>query len=210
MMLTKLKFYFGGCLAASLVLYASADSEGVADGTNTVSAAVKEPAATNGPASPAASGFETFRLITERNIFNQSRGPRSARRESGPSRPAPKIQSLALVGTMSYAKGNFAFFDGTSPEYKKPVKAGEKIAEYEVKTITASSVKVANDKEEFELKVGQQLRKEDEGAWELAAGGSNGGVTRADNDSVKSESGGASEDEALRRLMEKRAKEMNQ
>jgi hypothetical protein len=169
---------------------------------------------TNAPAltnPPAASGtnFESFRLVAERNIFNQSRSPRSARRSNTPARVAPKVQALSLVGTMSFAKGNFAFFDGTSPDYKKPVKAGDKIAEYEVKEVTASSVKVANEKQEFELKVGQQLRREDEGEWQIASGAQKVTASEAGAESAKSSGGDISEEEAVRRLMEKRAKELN-
>ena len=179
-------------------------------------------AATNAPAAPATLGtsFESFRIISERNIFNQNRSPRSARRGPEKSRPVPVVQSLSLVGTMSYEKGNFAFFDGSSSDYKKSVKAGEKIADYEVKEIKPSCVKIANDKQEFEIKVGQQLRREDEGEWQLStassrvAGRTNGSsgsnASGEQSTAATSSPGNTSEDEALKRLMEKRAKEMNQ
>ena len=39
---------------------------------------------------------------------------------SGYSRSAARIvDSFSFVGTMSYAKGTFAFFDGTSPDFRK-------------------------------------------------------------------------------------------
>ena len=173
-------------------------------------------AATNAPTSTGTT-FESFRIISERNIFNQNRSPRSARRSPERSRPAPVVQSLSLVGTMSYEKGNFAFFDGSTSDYKRSVKPGEKIAGYEVKEIKPSCVKIANDKQEFEMKVGQQLRRENEGEWELstsstrvAATPSESNGTESSSAAATSSSGNASEDEALKRLMEKRAKEMNQ
>jgi hypothetical protein len=165
-------------------------------------------AVTNGPAAAAGTNFESYRLIVERNIFNQSRSPRAVRREAPPARVAPKVQSLALVGTMSYAKGEFAFFDGTKPEYKKPVKTGEKIGGYEIKEITPASVKVANETQEFDLKVGQELRREDDGDWSLATSPRerpSGPLGETESGST----GSGSEDEALKRLMEKRAKELN-
>lgn len=167
---------------------------------------------------PALTGtnFGSFRIISDRNIFNQNRSSRSARRESSRPRPAPAVQSLSLVGTMSYEKGDFAFFDGSSPDYKKGLKPGDKIAGYEIKEIKASRVKIANDKQQFEMKVGQQLRREDEGEWQLASAGSRSSApstsaeTKGTSESATSSSGSASEDEALKRLMEKRAKEINQ
>lgn len=230
-MVEKIQFYCPLRLAKGLVAavlihvlaHASGDEEALSR-TNSATAEAKAPVdpsrSTNAPGrNPAAArstgtSFQAFRVITERNVFNQNRGPRSAQKQDGgPSRPEPKVQSLALVGTMSFGKGDFAFFDGTSPDYKKPVKIGEKIGEYEVKAISPSSVKVVNEKEEFDIKVGQQLRREDEGPWQLAAGGvSERGESSgaAATDGGKSESGSPSEDEALKRLMEKRAKEMNQ
>jgi hypothetical protein len=161
--------------------------------------------------------FESFRIISDRNIFNQNRSPRSARRDSQRSRPPAVVQVLALVGTMSYEKGDLAFFEGTSAEYKKPVKPGEKIAGYEVKEIKPSCVKIANEKQEFEIKVGQQLRRENEGEWQISTSTSRVASTSGSSNSSEgasaaatSSSGNASEDEALKRLMEKRAKEINQ
>ena len=157
--------------------------------------------------------LESFRIISERNIFNQNRSSRSGRRDETTTRRAPVVQALSLVGTMSYAKGDFAFFDGTRPEYKKPVKIGERIAGYEVKEIKPNGVKIANETNQFEIKVGQQLRREYESDWKISTApvpvqstGSDAGAQ------VEAGASGApvSEDEALKRLMEKRAKEMNQ
>jgi hypothetical protein len=169
---------------------------------------------TNSPAPATGTNFQSFRVIAERNIFNQSRGPRSARRGTAATRPAPKIQSLSLVGTMSYSKGTLAFFDGTNPAFKKPVKSGEKIAGYEVKEIATSSVKISNDTQEFNLKVGQQLRQVDDGEWQLNSGpaipASSSASASPGAAAAPEPSGSISEDEAVKRLMEKRAKELNQ
>jgi hypothetical protein len=186
------------------------------DPTNTpaaVSAANDPVTAAVGPST--GNTFESFRIISDRNIFNQNRSARSARRDSSRPKAAPVVQSLSLVGTMTYEKGDFAFFDGTSPDYKKGVKPGEKIAGYEVKEINPTCVKIANDKQQFEMKVGQQLRREDEGEWQLASGSSRSATpsasaeSKGSGESATSSSGSASEDEALKRLMEKRAKEIN-
>jgi hypothetical protein len=110
---------------------------------------------------------------------------------------------------MSFKKGNFAFFDGTRSEFKKPLQAGEKIAGYEIKEINPAGVKIANETNEFNIKVGQQLRREDESEWQLSTAPAP--VPAATTDSTTSSSGAAgNEDEALKRLMEKRAKELNQ
>lgn len=171
--------------------------------------AAEAPTSTNAPAA-APNTFESFRIIAERNIFNQNRSAKAARRETAPARPDPVIQSFSLVGTMSFKKGTFAFFDGTRTEFKKPLKAGERIAGYEIKEIKPGGVKIANETNEFDIKVGQQLRREDEDEWQLSTAPAPAQIPAATGDSDASTAGGAgAEDEALKRLMEKRAKELN-
>src|SRR6266404_1853175 len=66
--------------------------------------------------------YQSFRIISERNIFNPNRSGRSDRSEYRTRRePDRRGRSTAfgLIGTMSYEKGSFAFFDGTSSEYRK-------------------------------------------------------------------------------------------
>ena len=84
-------------------------------------------------------------------------------------RPRPKsVDSLTLVGTMSYEKGTFAFFDGTSSEYKKALKLTDSIAGYKVTNIAPNGVKLASGTNELELSVGAQLRREENGPWRLS------------------------------------------
>src|SRR5579864_933699 len=72
----------------------------------------------------AATSYDSFNLIWRRNIFDPNR------RGIKPWQPQPhsKVDAFALVGTMSYSKGKFAFFDGTSPDYKKVLEPGATIA----------------------------------------------------------------------------------
>ena len=169
------------------------------------------PAPSTNSTNVAGTSLDSFRIISERNIFNQNRSPRSARSDATATRRTPVVQSLSLVGTMSYAKGDFAFFDGTRPEYKKPVKIGERIAGYEIKEIKPNGVKIANETNQFEIKVGQQLRREDEADWQISTTPAQSTTNDSSAAPGPASSGTAgSEDEALKRLMEKRAKEVNQ
>ena len=70
---------------------------------------------------------------------------------------------------MSYEKGTFAFFDGTSSDYKKALKLTDSIAGYKVTNIAPNSVKLASGTNELELSVGAQLRREEDGPWLLAS-----------------------------------------
>ncbi len=115
---------------------------------------------------PAKQEFSSFRLITERNIFNPRR---YARRDARERRPAARIESFALVGTMSYEKGPFAFFEGSRSDYRKAVKPDDSIAGYAIKEIASSYVKLANGTNEIKLPVGMQMRREEEGEWQVSA-----------------------------------------
>jgi len=117
----------------------------------------------SGSASPA-EGFAAFRPIADKNIFNPNRNGRPQQTEQ-PVRRSPKVESFALVGTMSYEKGDFAFFESENSAYRKTAKPGDVIAGHKLTAIATDQVKLLKDEKEVELKVGYQLRREDEGAW---------------------------------------------
>jgi hypothetical protein len=162
----------------------------------------------NGPVSL---DYAAFRLIADRNIFDPNRLPHG--RGTPTVRRAPKsFDSLTLVGTMTYEKGTFAFFDGTSSDYKKALKLADSIAGYKVTNIAPNAVKLASGTNELELSVGAQLRREEGGPWLLSsqstsyaatpastsATGSAAAATGSDTTSTSAES------EIIKRLMQKR------
>lgn len=107
--------------------------------------------------------LESFKLITERNIFNANRS--GARPRSAPR--VLRVDSFALVGILASGEDELAFFDSSNSEYRKAVRDDEVIAGYTVAGITPASVKLTADDQELEMKVGMQLRRENEGQWEL-------------------------------------------
>ena len=163
---------------------------------------------TNGPTGKI--DFATFKLIGERNIFSPSRTSRSPASEP---RRQPKIDSFSLVGTMSYEKGDFAFFDGSGSDYKKALKADDSIAGYKVVEVAADEVTLEREGKTLKMRMGSQMRREDDGAWELknnarsesAVAASSADGTTSSGDS-SGDSGGA--DDVLQRLLKKREQEL--
>lgn len=162
----------------------------------------------------------SFKIIAERNIFNSNRSGRTnSRREAAP-RPATRVESISLVGTMSYEKGRFAFFDGSSSQYRKTVKSQEAIGGCKVVAIGPRSVTVETGGKPIEIPVGMHLRREDDGGWELSTRGESSGGVGPGRGSVDSNgppsggapsgsgSGGGEMSEVLKRLLEQREKEM--
>ncbi len=121
---------------------------------------------------PARLSYDAFRMISDRNIFNPNRVARGAPRTSrSATTPAAHVESFSLVGIMSYEKGLFAFFEGTSADFKKVLQADAMIGQYKVASVHADVVKLTSGTNDFALKVGMQMRREDEGEWFLSATG---------------------------------------
>ncbi|MGD1018286.1 MAG: hypothetical protein ABSA12_03095 [Verrucomicrobiia bacterium] len=152
--------------------------------------------------------FSNFQVISERNIFNPNR---TARHKRG-NRSQPVADAFALVGTMSYAKGTFAFFDGTSSEYRKAVQNAGTIAGYKVTDITPTTVKLANGDKQLVIKVGTQMRREEKGSWQLAATSELPVDTTENADAASTEPAASDSDnegnDVLKRLMKQREQEL--
>src|SRR5258708_26357979 len=79
---------------------------------------------------PSRRDYSAFRIIAERNIFNPNRSGRSGRSAARAAEGRVATPSFALVGTMGYEQGRFAFFDGSSSEYRKALEPADSIAGY--------------------------------------------------------------------------------
>jgi len=184
----------------------SAGDYGATDGRS-------QPAAlpqTNG--APAGLDYSAFQVIVDRNIFDPNRYPR--RSGETRARPAPKtVDSLTLVGTMSYERGTFAFFDGSSSDYRKALKLSDIIAGYEVCNITPDAVKLAAGTNVLELPVGMQLRREEDGPWRLAdrsgpyAAAPASNTTNAATATASGTGSSETDSDIIKRLMQRREQE---
>ena len=171
--------------------------------------------------SVAASGQETnaasrtdyafFQIIADRNIFNPDRYSRQSQSRQG-RREAP-VDAFALVGTMSYQRGQFAFFDGTSAAYRKVLERDGAIAGYKVAEITPSMVKLEAADKRVDLKVGSQMRHEGE-SWQLVAQGELPPVAAAESTASNAPSSGEDSgsggevNDVLKKLMQQREQEL--
>lgn len=170
--------------------------------------AAESPKARPPAAAPAPTGpdFNSFRIILERNIFNPNR---IGRTRGGGDEVQARTDQLALVGTLQSDQGDLALFDGSESAFRKSLRAGQTVAGYTVKGVTATSVQLEKDGKLLQLKVGQQLTRETGGDWiastrelpraeEPRSGPAP--VTTVPNDAS----------EVLRRLMEARQKQLKQ
>jgi hypothetical protein len=177
-------------------------------------------AQSNGVPGPA--DYERFsHFVTDRNIFDPSRQPHSyspTRRIYRTTRRASSVPGIMLVGTMSYEKGVFAFFNGNNADLKKALQAGEKIAGYTIAEISANRVQLesADKTQQIELEIGEGLRQENgkwvfSGANELPSGTSASTASAAGAPGAESPTPAApsalESNDVLKRLMQLREKE---
>ena len=170
--------------------------------------------------------FASFGVIPERNIFNMNRSSRSARSTREPPPKTIQIDTFALVGAMSYAKGDFAFFDGSNSDFRKVLKPGDSIGGFRLKSVGLNSVQLDAAGKSIELAIGSHFRREEQGEWRLVAenapataSSSSSGRERSESDAsdgasgqdetktASTDSGGVASD-ILQRLMKKREQEM--
>ncbi len=128
-------------------------------------APIVRPAAPTSALTPTGS-FDTFRIVTDRNIFNAYR---TGRRDGTSGENAPRSDIITLVGTMDYEKGQLAFFDGSTAAYRRALHVGDSVGPIKVTAISADRVDVERDGKPFELQVGQQFRRPEGGEWSLVA-----------------------------------------
>ena len=158
--------------------------------------------------------FDGFRIVVDRNIFNPNR---TGRRERTTEEVAPpRLDSIALVGTIDSDKGLRAIFDVSIPRTKssQAVHAGESVDKFKVTKITPKAIDVERDGKTVPMSVGQQFRRPPGGDWDLVG---EDVVRREAQDLAASEAKTdpmapvvipANVDAATRALMEKRNKSL--
>jgi len=148
--------------------------------------------------------FSSFKIISDRNIFDPNRGPRRA---AGPRERQAKVDSFSLVGIMSYEKGSFAFFDGSSSDYKKALKLNDSIAGYKLMSIAPTSIKLVSGTNEVQLQVGTQMRREDEGAWAVSSKPETLSASTSTSSSSSPPASSGADSDILKKLMQRREQE---
>jgi hypothetical protein len=163
-------------------------------------------------------GFGSFQVIERNNIFNPNRRPpRTDRR----SQPQVRIYTFTLNGTMTYENKGYAFFGGNGVNRSQPFAPADSINGYKIAEITNNTVKLAAASNEFiTLKVGMQMRKEENGPWKLVASSvrdelpASSGSTDASSDDNSGDSAAARtpsisgpDADVIKRLMHRRAEE---
>lgn len=172
-------------------------------------ASASKPGAVLATSAATAVTFDAFRVLSERNIFDPNRVGRVARNSAA---AAPRVEVVTLIGVMDSGKGWNAFFAGAGDAYRKPLSPGGAVADFMISAIRPDGVEFTRGTTTLALKVGQQLRRPQGGEWSVGnLDGATGVISSVVDESAIGASQVTSSDasDALRRLMERRQKQLN-
>lgn len=151
--------------------------------------------------------YSSFSLILEKNIFDSNRRGRG-RASSEETKPA-KVETITLVGTLVTENGVFAFFDGSSSQFRKVLEPGKTIASFKIAGISGSGATLQGTGSPIELRVGMQLRREDENDWSVVQGSGPPQISASSSaTSSTNDSGADGDDDIVKRLMRQREQEL--
>jgi hypothetical protein len=117
--------------------------------------------------------FSAFRIISDGNIFNPDRRGRTPSNYRPRTTRSVRRPGFSLTGMMSYNEGEtpgiYAFFDGTSSDYRKVLTHDGMIAVFKIVAIGKDSVTLLRDTNQTVMKIGMQMRDEGGGHWVLTS-----------------------------------------
>lgn len=154
--------------------------------------------------------FVAFKVVSERNIFNPHRSKRAGDRPPPRTEPEKRVtmDRFALLGTMSYEKGRYAFFDGSSSDFRKVAKPDDSIAGFKIAEVAPTCVKLMlTNGTLLELCVGMQMKRSEDADWQLAGKADSASGSSGSSSSGSSSSSGTStpeSDDVLKRLLQRR------
>jgi hypothetical protein len=157
-------------------------------------------------ASAPQTGFESFQIISQKNIFDPFRRPRV-----GSVAAAPPTYYFKLSGTMSYEDKSYAFFDGSGIRGGRAFQPAETINGYKIAEIADNYVKLMASSNQFvKLSVGMQMKRTGTGPWSLVAGAdptAEPSSSEAGTDRPMESMVGGADSDVMKRLMARRAQE---
>ena len=160
--------------------------------------------------SSTAPGFDSFRIVVDRNIFDPNRRASRPERRSAPKEPAAQPDQIALTGVLIHEGAAVAFFEGTKPEYSVDLKEGGTVAGYTVVEIRTDGLKLSKDGREIELPVGSGLSRQNGAEWELSSSPSflSRGEPSSGERPAETKSSDSSSADLLERLRTRRRREV--
>lgn len=140
--------------------------------------------------------LDFFRILYQNNVFDPNRRPYRPP-ETQRERPVvrtPEINSFSLNGIMNYDGKSLAIFNGSSSSYSGIKNPGDKVGDFILSKVLIDSVILVNpesedeNKQNFDLKIGEAYSREDGGPWKKGTASAPSGSSRRSFSSSRSSS----------------------
>lgn len=167
--------------------------------------------------------FDHFQLILDRNIFDpERRSQRDLKRDRERRPEPPREESFSLIGTMSYADKQLAFFNASDSEWSGGILLGESLAGHKVIRVDYDKVILQYEGDSIELTMGAGRSRRGDESWQTqnissasyAQSSSNRGSSSEDSDDAPDSDGPdlseLESNDILKQLMERRKQQMGQ
>lgn len=167
--------------------------------------------------------FETYKIILDRNIFDSTRSPLPSPRNR--QREEIRPDRIRLTGVFISRKEAVAFFEGSRSQFNSALRPNERIGGLRLLEIRTNHVKLAKNNQILELPINAQMERTGDREWAISTStttiqesASTSARPAENRNSAKqdptttgapSKTEGASDD-LIKRLMERRKKEMGQ
>ena len=159
-------------------------------------------------------GYDAYKLVRTRNIFDPNRKAVriEAPRSNTPSRP--RASSFTLTGTMVREGRSLAFFSGSRSEFSKVISVGDSVANFKITAIEPAQVDLEHEGKKMTLAIGKPFQIEGKPGDPVEAEPVEEAATNATDSAAPPApaatppAGGDAKSEIIRKMMEKRAKEM--
>ena len=169
-------------------------------------------------AADGAKGYEAYKVVRTRNIFDPNRKVVRIEAPRPSTPPRPRSSTFTLTGTMVREGKSLAFFGGSRSEFSKVISVGDSVANYKITAIEPAQVELEHEGKKVTLTIGKPFQIEakpgdPEPAEEPAPAPDGTPATSATDGAAPPApaappAGGDAKSEILRRMMERRAKEM--
>jgi hypothetical protein len=171
-------------------------------------------------------GFDRYRLIVDRNIFDPSRRASARNSESDDVRDAREpAETIDLLGTWITDRQALAFVEGSRSELTGAPAQGESLAGWRIVAVRGDRVTLERDGKRLDWPIGKRIERRADGRWTLSgdsvlssksssassssssAASSPSSSTSASSSSAPASSGSA--EDLLRQMRERRQRENN-
>ena len=115
----------------------------------------------------AATAFEAFSLLWERNVFDPNRMPAPSGAPVAALPTPPPDDRIQLTGVLIVGGERVAFFEGTQGDFNAHGRAGDPVGEFRIERVGIDGVDLSIAETRLEIPVGKAAVSSGDGEWRV-------------------------------------------